>query len=204
MVLMIREPSRSKPQAEAGESWPLWARRTVSCALAVHFTAVFAANLAVPPSSALERAVAALFGWYYQLTDQGQAHRYYTEIPPTPIVIARLRFDDGRPEQLMRLPDRALRLRLSYQRQLALAHHLYVEFDQSRTAPEGARGGRWAGSYARHLCRTTPHCASVTLLVHFHLFPDPAAPGRGVPLNADLEEEYTVPERIGEFSCQAL
>ncbi len=89
------------------------------------------------------------------------------------MVEARLRFDDGRPEQIVRLPDRATRPRMLYQRQLHLANHLFEDHLAARNAPPGHNHGQgvWARSYARHLCKTTG-CASVALYVKLHQIPD--------------------------------
>src|SRR5207302_431834 len=117
----------------------------------------------------------------------------------------------GKPEQTIRLPDRRLRLRLRYQRQLALANHLFVEFTAAREAPrEGHEPppSWWAASYARHL-GSVYGCSTVTLYVKHHVIPAPervrvALKSGAAGLDIDAEEFYTVPERIGEFSCDAL
>lgn len=199
----------------AGVGWPAWARRLATGGLLFHLTAIVAAALSAPPSSPLERALADRFARYYDLIDQGHAYRFYApEPPPTPVVTARLRFDDGRVEQEIRLPDRSLRPRLRYQRHLALANHLYVDFEAARRA--GAEGGGpdrppslWGASYARHLCRTRG-CDGVALYVRMHLIPDLdlvldelAGPGAG-PVDLDAERFYTTPERIGDYSCDAF
>jgi hypothetical protein len=172
---------------------------------------VVAAALSAPPSSPLERAVADLFHHYYELLDQGYAYRYYApEPPPTPVVEAHLHFGDGRSDRVVRLPDRSLKPRLRYQRQLALANHLFVEYSQAKesaSAEHTPHDGLWAGSYARHL-GVAHGCSAVTLYVKLHTIPDPAQVRtlRGGPSHFDLdaEELYTVPERIGDFPCDAL
>src|SRR5262245_32584830 len=188
--------------AERRGPWPLWARVVVSLILAIHIVAVVAGAMAVPPSSPLERSVADQFMGYYQFLDQGHAHRYYAPEPgPTPIVTARLRFADGRPEQILRLPDRSHRPRLLYQRELALANHLYADFEAARNDPHGRRDSPWAASYARHLCRTTSGCSGVSLYVQLHLIPPLerlGAPPSTAP-DADPEEFYTPPSRTGDF-----
>src|SRR4051794_23283742 len=107
-----------------GRPWPPWARWVVSGLLLIHFVGVVAVGLASPPSSPVERALADRLIASTELIDQGHSHRYYVDPPPTPILLARLRFADGR-EETVRLPDRKARPRLFYQRQLALAYHLY-------------------------------------------------------------------------------
>jgi hypothetical protein len=196
----------NEPDAEGARSpgWPAWARRAVTAALLLHMTAVVAGALSMPPSSPLEQRVASLFAHYYELTDQGQAYRYYApEPPPTPVVTARLRFADGRPEQQVRLPERGVWPRLRYQRQLALANHLYSDVQAAREIGGGEQASRWAASYARHLCKTRG-CAGVTLFVQMHLIPDPAQTSAQRGVEIDSEEFYTAPERIGEFSCDAF
>ncbi len=191
---------------QSGRRWPGWAKRLASAALLFQMGAVVAGALSVPPSSPLERAIADGFAHYYELTDQGHAYRFYApEPPPTPVVTARLEFADGR-EESVRLPDRALRPRLRYQRHLALANHLFVDFQTARDAEGGGGPSRWAASYARHLCKTRG-CARVTLRAQIHLIPDlgqvreslshPGSP----PIDLDAEEFYTTPERIGDYAC---
>jgi hypothetical protein len=193
-------------QGSAG-AWPAWVRIVISAALALHIMAVLAAELAERPSSPLEQGLADLFARYYELTHQGHSHRFYIDVPPTPVVTARLRFADGRPERTVRLPDRAARPRLRFQRQLALANYLSEDFRMARAAPDGEQESHWARSYARHLCRTNPGCSGVTLRVQMHLVPEfgqlleaAARPG-GKPMDVDAEEFYTLPERIGDFPC---
>ena len=161
-------------------SWPPWKRRLVSALLLFHLIAIGVAAASAPPASALERVLASAFGPYYDLVDQGYAYRYYApEPPPTPVVTATVRFADGRPEVIVRLPKRGLRPRLRYQRQLALAFHLFSDFDEARrVAGDGSRS-RWARAYARHLAKAWPGCATVTLFAQMHLIPDPLRVQRG-------------------------
>ena len=173
--------------------------------------AVIAGALAAPPASPAERGLAGLFAPYHQATDQGYAYRYYAPEPgPTPIVSATVHYPDGRPDRTVRLPSRGVAPRLRYQRQLALANHLVVDFETARA--ETGDGGRslWARSYARHLARTHPGCSSIALYTQVHLIPDPervrealATPGvRRIDL--DAEEFFTTPERIGDYPCDGL
>jgi hypothetical protein len=201
-----KAPLKANPSA----GWPRWARVLVTIALVIHIAAVVAGTLAVAPSSLLERTAADLFAPYLWFVDQGYGYRYYApEPPPTPVVTARLQFADGRPDLELRLPDRSLIPRLRYQRHLALANHLYLEFDSARVINPEDRQLRWAQSYARHLCRTYG-CARVTLSARLHMIPDLAAvraalarSGKG-GIDLDDEQFYTVPERIGEFACDGL
>lgn len=186
--------------------WPAWARRVASAALVFHMAAVLAGALAAAPSSPLERAAADLFAPYHQAVDQGYGYRYYAPEPgPTPVVTATVRYDDGRPEETVRLPLRGLWPRLRYQRQLALANHLVNDFEAARRATGDGGRSAYARSYARHLARSRPGCATVTLYSQLHLIPDPrqvrAASTEGRPVDLDAEEFYTAPERIGEFPC---
>jgi hypothetical protein len=180
----------------------------VSAVLIFHLVAVLAAALAVPPSSPLERSVADLFEPYNELIDQGYAYRYYApEPPPTPVVTATVRYADGRPDESLRLPQRGLWPRLLYQRQLALAFHLRDDFEQARRVTGDGTQSRYARSYARHIARSRPGCATVTLYVQDHLIPDPGRVAEGLhagrAVDLDAEEFFTVPERIGEFPCDA-
>ena len=192
-----------------GVGWPVGARRAVSAGIAVHAAAVLAAALAWPPSSSLETAVAGVFAVYYQVLDQGYAYRYYAPEPgPTPIVTARVRFADGRPEKTLRLPSRGLWPRLRYQRQLALANHLVAHFEETRQATGDGSTGLFARSFARHIARSNPGSVVVTLYTQLHLIPHPQvvrdALEAGKPVDIDAEEFYTAPERIGEFPCDGL
>jgi hypothetical protein len=198
---------KSGTAGKAGQSeWPVGVRRLVTAALLVHLTAVLAGALRADPSSPLERAVAGLFEGYYRAVDQGHTYRYYAPEPgPTPVVTAAIRFDDGRPEESVRLPAKGVSPRLRYQRQLALAYHLTSDFEAAkREAGEGSRSA-WARSYARHLARSRPGCATVTLYTQAHLIPDPAAVAQAVrerrKVDLDADEFYTAPERIGEYPC---
>jgi hypothetical protein len=188
--------------AGAGVGWSWGARVAVSAAIAVHAVAALAAALAGAPSSPLERAVADRFAAYYQVLDQGYAYRYYAPEPgPTPVVTATVRFDDGRPERTVRLPERGVWPRLRYQRQLALAYHLVADFEEVRR--NGVDGA--SSLYARSYARTQPGCSTVTLYKRIHLIPNPeevrAALAEGNRVDIDAEEHYTAPERIGEFPC---
>lgn len=196
---------RTKKAGIEGEParWPAGARWLVSGLLAFHLASQLAVQFAAPPSSPLEQALAAPFGRYYDVFDLGHAYRYYAPEPgPTPVVTARLTFDDGRPEREIRLPDRSLGPRLRYQRHLNLANHLFNDahlgHDHGR---EGRGGSRWATSYARHLCRTNPGCKTVAIYAQRHLLPSLEMVAReGMP-DIDDERFYEVPVLIGEYSC---
>jgi hypothetical protein len=201
-------PSHGDEGTQTGDWSPL-ARRVVTIALVLHFAAILAGALAASPASELERTAAELFAGYHQLIDQGYGYRYYAPEPgPTPVVTATIRFTDGRPEETIRLPQRGLLPRLRYQRQLALANHLVTDFEEARRGTgDGARSA-FARSYARHLSRAQPGCAAVTLYAQAHLIPDPRQVGDtlrgGENVDIDAEAFYTVPERIGEFPCDAF
>lgn len=200
--------SDPNPQARSVAAWPLWARRLATLALLFHITAVLAGALAASPSSPLERAAADLFGPYHQVIDQGYGYHYYAPEPgPTPVVTATLRAADGS-ESSIRLPDRSAAPRLRYQRQLALASHLVADFEEARRETGDGAQSVYAKSYARHIARSHPGCVTITLSAQMHLIPDPlavqAAIQAGKPLDLDAEEFYTVPERIGEFPCDAF
>jgi hypothetical protein len=196
-------------EAEAG--WSVGARRVVSALLAGHIVAILAGAFSAPPASLLEQGLARIFAPYYQVIDQGYAYRYYAPEPgPTPVVTATIRFPGDRPEETVRLPRRETFPWLLRQRQLALANHLYTEFQSARVASAGATEteSRWGRSYARHLAHTHPGCSSIVLSAQLHLIPEVqrvralrAAPGSGSGgVDLDAEEFYTTPERIGEYA----
>jgi hypothetical protein len=198
------------PDSPVERSWPAWGRRLVSLALLAHIAAILAGAWAAAPSSPLERGVASIFAPYHQAIDQGYAYRYYAPEPgPTPVVTAQVHFENGRPDATVRLPERGTWPRLRYQRQLALANHLFEDFEAARAQTGEGRLSRWARSYARHLGRTYPGSTSVTLFVQMHLIPDPerlrAAPAGPAAARVDLDDEefYSTPERIGEYPCDA-
>jgi hypothetical protein len=173
--------------------------------------AVLAGALGVPPSSQLERAVADLFTPYYGLVDLGYSYRYYAEPPPTPVVSATLHFGDDRPDETVRLPGRHVAgPRMRHQRQLALAHALFMDVRDAKQQTDDAGRSRLARAYARHLCLARSGCRSVTLRVQHHLIPeldqvratteDPGAP----PFDLFAESLFTTPERIGEYPCDGF
>ena len=194
------------PKAEGSEGWPTWARAVVSAAIVVHLGAILAVALAAGPSSPLERAAADLALPYLEVVDQDHIHRYYSaEPPPTPVILARLHYADGRPDREIRLPDRSRRPRLRYQRELALAYHLASDFDAARNAPGGPQGSVLAASYARHLCKAEPGVSRVTLVLRRHLIPDLRQLRLSKErVDPDSDDFYTVPERIGDFACDAF
>jgi DNA primase len=207
-------PSKSDtviPAASPAQGWPIWARWVVTGVIGFHVAAVLAGALAAPPSSELEHHFAEFFEPYHQAIDQGDSYRYYsTAFPPTPVVTATLTFADGRPEKVVRIPERGLKPRLLYQRQLALAHGLMEDFEAARQS-EGGDGSksRWAHSFATHLGRVNPGCSSVTLRLEMHMVPKIERikemldrPSLG-PIDLDSEEFTTAPERIGVFPCDA-
>ncbi len=189
-------------------SWPGWVRGLVTAGLIYHMIAVTSGALGVPPSSLLERRIADLFTPYHDLVDQGYAYRYYAEPPPTPVITATLRFGNGRPAEVVRLPARSLSgPRMRHQRQLALANALFGDFQEAKQRWGDGSRSRLAGAYARHLCSTHTGCTAVTLHAQQHLIPDPdhvlealAAPGAA---RFDLFDEalFTSPEWLGDFTC---
>jgi hypothetical protein len=199
------------PGGEVGRTWPVEARRVVSAVLIFHIVAILVGALSAHPSSMLERSLAEKFGPYFQAIDQGYAYRYYApEPPPTPVVTATVVHADGRPDATIRLPRKETFPWLLRQRQLALANHLYTDFQAAKYEGGDGSRSRWARSYARHLAKTHPGAVEVRLHAQLHLIPDVqrvreslASPiSRGV--NLDAEEFYTTPERIGEYPCDAF
>ena len=198
------------PNPLIGSAWPVWGRRLVSAVVLWHVAAILTGAWAAAPSSLLERAAAQVFSPYHQAIDQGYAYRYYAPEPgPTPVVTARVHFGGDRPDVAVRLPERGARPRLRYQRQLALANHLYSDFEAARGLTGQGSRSRWAQSYARHLGKVFPGASSVTLYVQMHLIPDPERVRESLagptPARVDLdaEEFTTTPERIGEYPCDA-
>jgi hypothetical protein len=196
---------------EVGRTWPVGVRRVVSALLILHVVAILAGALSAHPSSVLEQSLADGFAPYFQVIDQGYAYRYYApEPPPTPVVTATVHHADGRPDETIRLPRKETFPWLLRQRQLALANHLYTDFQAAKFEGGDGSRSRWARSYARHLAKTHPGAAEVTLHAQLHLIPDvqrvreilasPVSPG----VDLDAEEFYTTPERIGEYPCDAF
>jgi hypothetical protein len=177
--------------------------------LVFHLAAVLAGALGVPPSSELERTIADGFAPYFDLMDVGYSYRFYAEPPPTPVVRATITYDDGRPDETVRLPGRDVPgPPMRHQRQLALANALFNDVQEARRTIKDASGSRLARAYARHLCRARPGSRSVTLHLEQHLIPDPdqvrqALEVPGAP-RFDLFSErlFTTPEWIGDFPCE--
>ncbi len=205
------EPPRGPGFKEAPAGWPGWARVVVTVALLFHLSAVLAGAFGVPPSSTLERTIADVFAPYFGLADLGYAYRFYVEPPPTPVVTATLQFDDGRPDETLRLPGRMVAgPRMRHQRQLALAYSLFVNVQEAKQRADGTGESRLARAFARHLCLTRPGCRLVTLHLQHHLIPDidrvraatedPGAP----PFDLFDESLFTTPERIGDYPCEGF
>ena len=190
-------------QARAG-TWPIWAKWVVSLLIGFHGAAVLAISVATAPASDLERSMVRPFLGYLGTIAQDHAHRYYAPAPPpTPILEASIRYGDGREPLVVRLPDRSVRPRLRYQRQLALANHLYAEFRAARADPHQRRPSLWGASFARHLCETHPGATGVTIRARLHLVPDLTRldPLTAQGLDPDADRFYTVPELVGDYPC---
>ncbi len=180
--------------------------------LAVHLLAMLAVALSGAPASPLEQRFSSLFSPYIDALDQGHVHRYYAPAPPpTPIALAELRFGEGKPPRNLRIPDRAVRPRMRYQRQLALAYHLFEELQaRARVAQERPpfdSSDRLAASYARHLAADHPGCVEVVLRLQQHLIPDLVRLREMTPAGSPLPDSeddrfYTVPQLIGTFPVQ--
>lgn len=211
-----REDGTSRTESGPGTvlepAWPAWARTVVTIVLVVHIIALGAAALGSQgPSSLLQQRLAQFFVPYYDLIDQGYAYHFYSpEPPPTPVAEATIHFADDRPDETVRIPQRGVFPRLRYQRQLALATWLFMDFQEAvMSGGEGSKS-KWARAYARHLCRTRPGCTSVTLRIKMHRIPDLHEVGtrleshRGSRVNIDSDEYYDVPQWIGDFPCDAF
>jgi hypothetical protein len=212
--LGVRKTDTSATAGPGGvdvQGWPAGVRWLVSGVLIFHLVALVVGAASAHPSSLLERSLAAGFAPYFQVIDQGYAYRYYApEPPPTPVVTATVHYDDGRPDETIRLPRKETFPWLLRQRQLALANHLFNDVQAAQFEGGDASQSRWGRAYARHLAKLRPGSARVVLHAQMHLIPDVQrvrgildAPGsRGVDL--DAEEFYTTPERIGEYPCDAF
>jgi hypothetical protein len=189
----------------AKSTWPGWAKAVVSVAILWQLTSLFAAELGAPPSSPLEQRLAEFFLPWHELTDQGLAHRFYSDIGPTPILQAELRFADGQPPKTIRIPNRSTHPRLVYQRQLALANAVFEEFAPALVDPDIRVHSRWAESIAHYLAAHEPGCKGVIIRIQMHRNPSPGqmiesaqAPG-AKPLDPDSEEFYDVPRLVGDY-----
>jgi hypothetical protein len=173
--------------------------------------AVLAGALGVPPSSTLERSIADLFKPYFDLADLGYSYRYYAEPPPTPVLTAKLQFDDGRPDETVRMPGRAVAgPPMRHQRQLALANSVFMDAQEARQRTGDGSQSQMARAYARHLCAARAGCRMVTMHLHQHLIPDvdqvreavsqPGAP----PFDLFGESLSSTPEWIGDYRCDGF
>lgn len=203
-------------EMKAGETltrrfWPVWLRIAVSAGLLLHFVAVVGGALGVPPSSLLERSVAEAFRPYHEFFDLGYSYRYYAEPPPTPVVTAVLDFNDGRPQETVRLPGlNVAGPRMRHQRQLALANSLSMAVRETKERTGDSSENSLARAYARHLCKTRPECRTVTLRVQYHLIPEleqvseaiRSTGARQFDLFAD--SLFTTPEWIGDYACDGF
>jgi hypothetical protein len=204
MVEAAGNPGRGE-QIE-GLGWSPAGRAIVSALLGFHLVAMLVIALAGAPSSELERSVAGPFRPYATAIAQDHVYRFYAPAPPpTPIVTARVEFGGDRPTIERRLPDRSLRPRLRYQRELALANHLANDHARARNAAGGPRPSLWGASYGRHLLATSPGATRVTILLQQHRVPDLVllrSEGGRAPINPDDPAFYTVPEIVGEYSAR--
>lgn len=189
------------------KTWPVWVKLLASVAIAWQLASLLAAELGQEPASPLEHVIAEGFTPYYQLVHQGVGHRFYSDIPPTPILLAELTFGDGRPSKTIRIPDRSRRPRILYQRELAIANEVSRGVEPSLHDPTLPMDTRSAQAIAHHLCRREPGCSGVSIFLQWHDNPTPyqlieAATTRGAPaVNSDSEMFYSLPRRIGDFSC---
>lgn len=185
--------------------WPGWAKGLVSVAILWQLASLFAAELAQQPSSPLELEIARPFHGWYELTGQGVAHRFYTDIGPTPILMAELRFGDGRPPKTVRIPDRSTRPRMVYQRQLALANAVYEEFMPAFFDASVRIDSRWARSIAYYLAKREPGCSGVTIRLLMHNNPSPGQLIETIQttktgtIDPDAPEFYDLPRLIGDY-----
>lgn len=189
------------------KTWPFGAKVVCSVAIAWQLASLLAAELGQEPASPLEHAIADRFTAYYQLVDQGVGHRFYSDIGPTPILLAELTFGDGRPSKRIRIPDRSIRPRVLYQRELAIANEVFRGVEPSLHDPTLPMDTRSAQAIASRLCRREPGCSGVSIFLQMHDNPTPyelieAATRPGAPaVNSDSEPYYSLTRRIGDFPC---
>jgi hypothetical protein len=208
---MSRGRGRSEKQSLKPGSWPRWARLGASLVLVFHLVAVISGGLAVPPSSKLEQSIADVFTPYFGFADLGYAYRFYVEPPPTPVVMATLRFGENRPDEIVRLPGRDLPGPwMRHQRQLALANALFMDVQEAKQRTGDGSRSMLARAYARHLCLSRPACQGVTIHLQQHLIPEiervreqVTVPGAG---RFDLFSEslFSATERIGDYPCDGF
>jgi hypothetical protein len=198
----------SKNVSDLPSPWPVGRKRVVTFLLIFHAVAIWAGIWGAAPASPLQESFRDMFGWYFNLVDQGYSYRYFApDPPPTPIVKATVNYPDGRTE-VIRIPDRNIKPRMLYQRELALANHLYSDVNEARRITRDPSQSVWAQSYAKHLGKTHTGAKSVTLAIELHRIPDPHQVAReiaetGKSSDLDDSEQFDVPERIGEFPCDA-
>lgn len=205
----VPNPSTAGEAEGSGRLWPLWARLVVTGVLAFHITAILAAVFGQAPASEIQMALAGQFAGYYQLIDQGYSYRYYSpEPPPTPVVEATLSYGAEGREEVIRFPDRTLRPRLLYQRNMNIGNAMYRDFMEAKNAEmmgAGREQPRVAKSVARHLLETTG-CDKVTFRVRHHMVPpiEMVLEGLNNPrvpwVDPEADEFYSAPELIGEFT----
>jgi hypothetical protein len=199
-----QDGDRLDRRPDAPVAWPAWARLIVSLLLIFHLAALVAFESAgLPWYSELEEELASYFYGYVGLINQDYTHRYFAPEPDTevPELIARLTFDDGRPDLELKYPDPGGISRIRFLRQIALVWHLTRE-----DFPEEPGGELvLARAFARHLCNRHPGTVSVALSVRMHeMFPVAQAREtvrRGEPLVLDSADLNGLEEPIGEFSC---
>ena len=189
----------------AKKTWPGWAKGLVSIVIVLQLGSLFAAELAQSPASPLEQKLAEPFTSWYELTSQGVAHRFYSDIGPTPILLAELKFRDGRPSKTVRIPDRSVRPRMIYQRQLALANAVFEDVLPALNNPDVQVSSQWAESFAHYLARREPDCSGVVVRLQIHRNPSPGQMIEAVQtsksrtIDPDSEEFYDVPRWIGDY-----
>ena len=203
-VMFMANPAPFTLSDKSG--WPTWAKVVASAAIVWLFGSLVTAELVSGPASPLERRVASVFERHYELTDQGVGHRFYSDIGPTPILWAELKFGDGRPSRTIRIPARSARPRMRYQRQLALANWVFTEVRPKIDAPDTPIESVWAQSFAHYLGRREPGCSSVAIRVQLHHNPSPArllaaARGDGPPVDPDSDEFFDPAIFVGDYPC---
>ena len=207
---MSRSAKQAKQEAPR-RTWPTWAKSIVSLLLLIHMTAIFATESAEMPSSEVEQITGHFFAPYCNFINQQNTHRYFSPQPgPTPTLLFRLRYKDGRPDELVRIPDPKVKPRIRFQRQLAIAFNFYFEHQQVSRQLFGANTPtemQYPIFFARRLCKTHPGCESVEAILRIHNFPPPEIAYKAAATTGTLDldqPEFYRSYLLGVYNCDEL
>jgi hypothetical protein len=161
--------------AEAVAPWrvPRGVRILVSCAVALHLTAVVSAPFSQDAASELGIRLRLWLRPYVEFCYLSHGYRFFNEPGPSHMVRFELEYEDGRPKTTGTFPDRNVhKPRLFYHRHFMLAEHLNQmmsavpaepppdvkpdsgAYEQWRFARDANRrlSDTFVHSYAQHLC----------------------------------------------------